>query len=306
MAKIAYIEKNFRADRSALIVACNQIISEYQAQGFVLTLRQLYYQLVSREYIENNVQSYKKVGSTVNDARLAGLIDWEAIEDRGRNLEHNSHWTSPDNIIGAAARGYAIDHWQGQLYRPEVWIEKDALTGVIADICGELDVAYFACRGYNSQSEQWRAAKRFEEYDRRGQIPVLLHLGDHDSSGIDMTRDNRERLEMFMGGVSVVRLALSIEQVAQYNLPPNPAKESDTRFAAYAAVYGDESWELDALQPTVIVELIRAAVTALRDDAIYLEVLEVESAHKLELLTLRDNWAAVSSILQDMRTGGMP
>jgi len=297
MAKIAYIEKNFRRERSEIIDICNQVIEEYQEQGFTLTLRQLYYQMVSRDYIDNNVQSYKRLGDTVNDARLAGLIDWEAIEDRGRNLESNTHWDNPADILDATVRGFTVDRWQGQKYRPEVWIEKDALTGVIADICEELDVAYFACRGYNSQSEQWRAAMRFKKYIDNGQTPVILHLGDHDSSGLDMTRDNRERLAMFMGGVDVRRLALNMDQINKYNPPPNPAKETDTRFAGYAELFGDESWELDALQPSVIVELVRSAVVDLRDERVYRQVVKEEAEQRKELIALRDNWSEIVEIL---------
>lgn len=304
MAKIAYIEKKFRSERTQLIDTCNDVITVFQAQGFTLTLRQLYYQLVSRDVIENSQKSYKRLGDLVNDARLAGLIDWEAIEDRGRNLRSNTTWNDPAEIIKAAASGYMLDRWMGQDYRPEVWIEKDALIGVIADVCEELDVPYFACRGYNSQSEQWRAGRRFQSYIDRGQTPIVLHLGDHDSSGLDMTRDNRERLAMFMGGVEVRRLALNMNQVEMYNPPPNPAKEDDTRFAGYAEEFGDQSWELDALEPSVIIDLIKSAVVDLRNDGVYNHVLDMEAQQRAELETLRKNWQSVSKYLQSIGNRG--
>ena len=267
MPKIVYIEKRFRASTYQIIDQANAILAEYEAQGFDLTLRQLYYQFVARGLIPNRDSEYDKLGSIVNDARLAGLIDWDQIVDRTRNVRTLAHWSNPSDILEAVALQYRIDLWANQNYRPEVWIEKDALVGIIAGVCEEFDVPYFAARGYNSQSEQWSAGhKRFRPYLKEGQTPIVFHLGDHDPSGIDMTRDNLDRLALFSGGVEVRRLALNIDQVRQYNPPPNPAKSTDSRFLAYVELYGNESWELDALEPGVIVRLIRDAIMGIRDD----------------------------------------
>ena len=297
MPKIAYIDKNFRTDSLKTIDICNAIIAQYQAQGFILTLRQLYYQLVSRDLIENSQRSYKRLGSIVNDARMAGLIDWHAIEDRGRNLRANSHWQSPAEIIDSAHRSFRLDLWEGQPYRPEIWVEKEALVGVLVGVCGRLDVPYFACKGYNSQSEQWRAGRRLHTYIRAGQTPLIFHLGDHDPSGIDMTRDNRERLALFMGGVEVRRLALNMDQVEQFNPPPNPAKEVDSRFASYVDLYGYESWELDALEPQVITDLIERAILTVRDDAIFAEQEARQEEHRHQLRQLVERWDDVVELL---------
>jgi hypothetical protein len=160
MPKIAYTSVEFKPSTLALVKQCNAIIAEYQAQGFTLTLRQLYYQLVSRDVIPNKQQEYKRLGSIVNDARLAGMIDWNSIEDRTRNLRSIAHWTDPAEIISAVANQFRHDKWATQPYRPEVWIEKDALVGVIEGVCQELDVPFFSCRGYTSQSEMWTAGQR--------------------------------------------------------------------------------------------------------------------------------------------------
>ena len=117
----------------------------------------MYYQLVARDYVPNNLRSYKRVQSTIADAREAGLIDWDAIEDRTRTLRGNSRWDSPQQILQSAYNSYKIDMRENQDHRPEVWIEKDALTGVISGVCNELDVPYFSCRGYASASEVWKA-----------------------------------------------------------------------------------------------------------------------------------------------------
>jgi len=260
MPMICYVPKSFRPDTKTRIDQANEIIAEYQAQGFKLTLRQLYYQFVSRDLISNTVQSYKSLGDVVNDGRLAGLIDWDAIEDRTRNLRSSPHWSSPRSIVRACADQFAVDLWDKQENYVEVWIEKDALVGVIEGVCTELDVPYFACRGYTSQSEMWGAGQRLLEREKAGKKTTIIHLGDHDPSGIDMTRDIQDRLELFGSTAVIHRIALVFAQIEQYNPPPNPAKTTDARYQSYADRFGEESWELDALEPRVIVDLIREAI----------------------------------------------
>lgn len=279
--KIAYIEKSFRDSSLELIELANEVIEDYQGRGYTLTLRQLYYQLVARDLIPNSQKSYSRLGSIINDARLAGLIDWQAIEDRTRNLAHLTDWDSPQEIVRAARNSYRIDHWAGQQYRPEVWVEKEALAGVVQRACRPLDVDYMSCRGYMSQSEMHEAALRFQRYyDDWGQEPLIIHLGDHDPSGVDMTRDIFDRLELFMGGLEVNRIALNFDQIERYNPPPNPAKITDSRSDSYIAEYGRSSWELDALDPDVLVSLITSTILSYRDDDVYDEVIEREKQER--------------------------
>lgn len=273
-----YVPKKFSPDALGRIGQACQIIAQYEAQGLVLTLRQLYYQFVARGILPNSDRSYDNLGKLVSDGRLAGLISWTAIEDRTRFLRGLGSFSSPSEAVASVRQSYRRDLWEGQPWRPEVWIEKDALVGVIEGICHELRVDFFACRGYNSQSEQWRAGRRFASRVQRGQRPIVFHLGDHDPSGIDMTRDNRDRLSMFAGvPVQVVRLALNMGQVDQYQPPPNPVKLTDSRSADYRATYGEESWELDALEPTVLRDLIRDAVMAVRDEGLWDQALRREA-----------------------------
>jgi hypothetical protein len=263
---IAYREQRFNGKVTVIIAQARKIIAEYQAQGFTLTLRQLYYQFVSRDLIENTLKSYKRFGDAINNARMAGMISWDAIEDRTRNLVEWDTYDSPRNGVERARDRYHRDHWEDQRWRPEVWIEKDALVGVIAGICNKYDVPYFACRGYTSQSEQWRAGQRLAAYDADGQRPIIFHLGDHDPSGIDMTRDNEDRLSLFAEmDIPVERLALNMDQVRRYHPPPNPAKSTDSRSGDYVSKFGKSCWELDALNPTIIAELIENAITPLID-----------------------------------------
>lgn len=297
MPKICYIERKFSDASLRMIEQANAIIENYAAQGFDLTLRQLYYQFVSRDLIPNRDSEYKRLGSIINDARLAGLIDWEAIVDRTRNVRINSHWSQPGSIIDSAAYSFALDKWEDQEYRPEVWIEKDALVGVIADVCERLDVPYFSCRGYTSQSEMWVAAQRLEEHASNNQTPIIFHLGDHDPSGRDMSRDIYERLDLFMGGVQFQRLALNYDQIQQYNPPPNPTKLTDARATTYIAEFGMSCWELDALEPTVIAQLIQDAVWSIRDDAKWEAAVEREQRGKTLLATAARRWSDVAAFL---------
>lgn len=259
MPKICYVEKNFRSDSLNLIDKINSVIEEYEEQGYSLTLRQCYYQLVARGIIPNNERSYKNTGNLINDARLAGLIDWYSIEDRTRNLKSLSHWDSPQSIVESASRQYRKDIWENQDYYVEVWVEKEALANIVGQVSDELDVPYFCCRGYVSQSEMWSASQRIRQKQRWNKDCVIIHLGDHDPSGIDMSRDIMDRLILF--GVDPEkfifrRIALNMNQIEEFNPPPNPAKLTDSRCDNYIRSYGNESWELDALEPRVIQDLI--------------------------------------------------
>jgi hypothetical protein len=270
---IAYEQKQFSRASEAKIAQANTIIAEYEAAGFQLTLRQLYYQFVARDLIPNTQQSYKSLGGLVADARMAGRISWLAIEDRTRFLRSLSSWLDPESVIDSAASSYHEDWWATQPVYPEVWIEKDALAGVFEGICNELDVPLFSCRGYASASEVWLAGQRLQRKVRRGKQVVIFHFGDHDPSGLDMTRDITDRLYTFIGyhagayvsRFRVERIALTMDQINQYGPPPNPAKTTDSRFEDYQREYGDDSWELDALEPQVLADLVRSSVEGVMD-----------------------------------------
>ena len=170
MTRIAYIDKRFSRKSQTVIDHARQIIEEYEDQGFTLTLRQLYYQFVTRGLLVNKFAEYKRLGTIINDARLAGQISWESLEDRTRHVRQNSHWENPHDILKGARDSYAIDKWAGQPHRPEIWIEKDALLGVIEAVCQRLDVPFFSCRGYTSQSEQWRPVSKVAKLSRVAEL----------------------------------------------------------------------------------------------------------------------------------------
>jgi hypothetical protein len=284
------------------IQLANEILEEYGAQGYKLTLRQLYYKFVARNLVPNNQREYKKLGELVNDARLAGLIDWDAIVDHTRTLRGVNTWDSPADIIRSTGYSYARDLWASQKYHIEVWIEKDAAVSIVAPACNKYRVDYFSCRGYTGQSAMYGAGKRLLNYVEAGKEPVVLHFGDHDPSGIDMTRDITDRLTEFARQkVTIVRCALTFPQVQQYKCPPNPAKESDSRCEAYVAEYGQESWELDALEPNVITSLITAEVEARRDMKQWRIDFAQEESEIRDLEKCYRNWSKVQKFLGKIR-----
>lgn len=296
MSYICYRNLTFKKASRAIIATADKIAQEYAAKGYDLTLRQLYYQFVARGLIENTERSYKRLGSMVNNGRLAGLIDWQFITDRTRELRGVTHWGSPAKIIEATARSYALDKWKGQPKRPEVWIEKDALVGVISGICEQWDVDYFSCRGYTSQSEMWRAAMRMIGRERNeNQTTVIIHLGDLDPSGVDMSRDIEERLwGVFGAQIEFVRIALSMEQVEHYKPPPNPTKLTDSRAGSYLRKYGDSSWELDALPPDDLSAIVDKEIQKHVDERMWMEVEEQQEAERELLKTVSQDWPRIS------------
>jgi hypothetical protein len=303
MPVIEYVPHKFSQAALAVIARANGIVDEYSQAGYSLTLRQLYYQFVARGWLPNRQTEYDRLGGIINDARLAGMLDWHAIEDRTRWLRVlDSDSGTLQEHLAASAGAYAKTRWRDQPYAPEVWIEKDALVGIAESACTPLYVPYFACRGYASQSEVWAAGQRMIGYRRQGRTPVVFHLGDHDPSGIDMTRDLQDRLQLFCShhgyqAPDVVRLALNMEQVEEHEPPPNPAKLSDSRAQGYIATYGEESWELDALPPDVLAQLITDAIEPLVDQALWRGAEEAEAEAQAQLRQVAQQWDRVQQLL---------
>ena len=302
MAYIEYKDINFKYRTKAIIDMARAICQQYARQGYDLTLRQLYYQFIARDAFPNTEKSYKMLGSIINDARIGGELDWDWLTDRGRDIDARSHWSSATQFVRSVAPQLHIDFWEDQNVHLEVWVEKQALAGVVERVCRGFDVTSLACKGYLSQSEMHVAAMRLLSKIKDGKRIQILHLGDHDPSGKDMSRDNESRLRAFIGHhlaedyavyrdqdkqenpttswiydwgqftslveedhdvdfdgaelLDVDRIALNMDQVRQYNPPPNYAKITDSRAAGYIAEFGQNSWELDALPPDVLSTLI--------------------------------------------------
>lgn len=300
----AFIEKSFSAVAESIIRTAGRIIADYQSQGFDMTLRQLYYQFIAGDLFpdgwevvlpggqrtKNHERNYKKLGTILADARMAGRIDWSAITDRTRELVEWRHETSVADAIRRIRRSYSLDMWTDQDIVVEVWVEKEALAGVFHQVCAKWDVPYFACRGYTSVSAAYEAYRRISGRVDQGRRTLVLHFGDHDPSGIDMTRDIRDRLSLMLGSdrlgsdfdncFEVRRMALNMDQVRAFDPPPSPAKITDSRAADYIAAFGDDSWELDALDPRKLTELADTAIQSVIDWGRWDATLERAKQHR--------------------------
>jgi hypothetical protein len=295
--KITYRTIRLSEANRAIIAAANVFIEAYQKQGYDLTLRQLYYRFVAADAFpeswtdattgsKNSERSYKRLGEVISDGRMAGLIDWEALVDRTRSMEKLSHWDKPADILQSAADSYRLDSRSTQCNYVEVWVEKDALAGVVERVANQLDVPWQSCRGYCSMSAMWRSSIRLRRQEMANRRTRVIYLGDHDPSGLDMSRDIQERLNEFGSICSVERVALSMAQIRALHPPPSPAKITDSRAAAYIKRYGTDSWELDALPPEAVASVIQRAVDKYTDAAARDAILETIAQQRGQLLDM--------------------
>jgi len=241
MPYLRYQHRSFQAVAETILARADDIMREYANQGYDLTLRQLYYQFVARGICPNKQSEYKRLGDVVSNGRLAGRLDWSLLVDRTRAPHSNSHWSDPSEIIASAAVSFQLDKWKGQSNYVEVWVEKEALAGVVSTATSPLDVTRFSCRGYVSQSAMWEASNRFRKHEEQGRNGIILHLGDHDPSGIDMSRDIQDRMRLFKSRVEVRRIALNMDQIEVLKPVPNPTKMTDARAESYVEQFGHES-----------------------------------------------------------------
>lgn len=259
MAKVTFRD-NLRLRKANIerLAKINSIIEEYAAQGYKLTLRQLYYQLVSRDIIPNVKQEYAKLSTLLVKGRMAGVVDWDAIEDRLRVPFLPYYAESVADAISDLAVQYRLDRQEGQQVYIEVWVEKDALSGVLRKITSQYHIRLMVNRGYSSCTAMFEAYKRFSRHD----YSTILYLGDHDPSGLDMIRDIGDRLEGFgaykgLRTLEVVHIAITTPQIQEHDPPPNPAKITDPRAKWYIQQHGNISWEVDALNPQVLNQLLK-------------------------------------------------
>jgi hypothetical protein len=305
--KETFIEKDFGSAAVEMIRTINGILDSYRAQGYDLSLRQLYYQLVSRNLVPNTEKSYKNVGCLVSDARLAGLVDWDMIKDRGREMLSNPHWNDPAHFMEVVAPQFRFDLWEDQKNYVEVMVEKQALEGVLQPVCSRLDVPFTANKGYSSSSAMYEASKRFLTRAEQGKKLYVIYLGDHDPSGIDMSRDVEDRLDLFIKTslnlcaeigpnevpiINVKRVALNMNQVRELDPPENPAKITDSRADAYIARFGTSSWELDAIEPRQLADIVTRAITGLMDVRLFNRNLKKMEAGRNKLLSLAKQFKA--------------
>lgn len=303
--KQCYVEKRLNAANRKLVDVMEKIADAYSAAGYTMTTRQLYYQLVARDFIANTLQEYKRIASIINDAKLAGLLDWDAFEDRTRAFERRGHWETPESMVQGCAEQFYVDMWATQERRVFVIVEKEALVGVLGRVCERFDVPLLAARGYPSATVLREfAVADMRRAERAGQHCLILHLGDHDPSGIDMTRDLQERLSLFThSDVALRRIALNMEQVEAEQPPENPAKVTDSRFTDYQSKFGDSSWELDALPPEFLDDLLSTNILRHIDTDLWRESESDIRSGRTALVEAVDYIAAGNPEYRGKRTG---
>jgi hypothetical protein len=236
----------------------NRCISITEIHSLV-TVRQVYYVLVSSQDIYNNDNEYKRVVRILRNARLAGLINFESIVDDTREAEKTSSWNNTEEFLLAALRQYRSNWWRDQDYYVEVWLEKRALRRIFLPITNSYDVYLCTGGGYQSWSEIYKASERLNS--NRDKKQVLLYFGDLDPSGKDMPRDIKDRLSLLGNNPVMREVALTKQDIVKYELPRNPAKKWDARNKWYKEKYCiDYAVELDALPPEVLKGKIRSAI----------------------------------------------
>ncbi|MDP9471132.1 MAG: hypothetical protein M3Q71_10775 [Chloroflexota bacterium] len=253
-----------------------------------MSVRQLFYQLVSRRAIEKTESAYKRVVDVSGQMRLDGSLDYRKITDGHRTRRavwsHNGVRAALENVHDLYRRNY----WLDQPWHVEVWCEKDALTGVIQPVCNRYGVTYVATRGFPSITLRYESALEMRQI---GKPTMIFYFGDHDASGQQISDNLEAELRHHGAEVIVERMALHPVQIRQWSLPTRPGKTSDSRHAAFTARYGNASVELDALPPNILTGLVERAIWTVIDEEAWqrahkVEELERETLESLALLDL--------------------
>jgi hypothetical protein len=247
-----------------LVSMVNAVLREYDV---ALTLRQLFYQLVSRHVFANTESNYKRLSRVLVKAREREDVDASRIEDRSRQVIGQGDWgyESPESFLSKVERGlreawkrFSLPLWEDQPYQVLVALEKDALSRLVSAVAGNFRVKTFPTRGYGSYTYVSEIAQECDG----NKHTILLYLGDYDPSGLDIQRDLGSRLERYGAeDFEIERVALTLEQIQRYQLPPIPAKTSDPRLARFMAdTGGSDVVELDALPPNILQDVVRNAI----------------------------------------------
>ena len=275
----------------------NDILKELK-EHWPLTLRQVYYQLVARGFVQNNLRAYQKLSRILTKARLLKLVSWDTIEDRSRQTLYSAGWDDATDFVEDEVKdflkGYRRSLLQSQSYALELWIEKDALSRVCHRIAFDYCVPVIVAKGFSSVTYVHEGRKRIEQNYMQGKLTRILYLGDFDPSGWSMLPAILDTLqnEMKLGDqVQGIRVALTKGQVAQFRLPTSPdaIKKRDTRAKKFVQEFGDVAVELDALPPLTLEQLIREAIENNLDMSKFEaeSVREEEERNRLETLRRR-------------------
>ena len=241
-----------------------------------LTLRQLFYQAVSRQKIDNSLAEYKRLSRLLSKARIQGLVPWEAIEDRTRSTLASGGWVDKADFLAGQTKtfllGYRRDLMASQSCTVEVWVEKDALSRLVHGAAFDYCVPVFVAKGFASVTYKREAAERITASARAGKRTRILYFGDMDPSGWEMLpamcRTLVDEMDVPEWMFEPIRCALNPDQIRDLALPTSieAIKRTDTRARKYIDRFGLLAVELDALSPAQLQTIVRQSIEATLSD----------------------------------------
>lgn len=256
------------ASYDEIITASLKVFLQYDTS---ITLRQLYYRLVSQLLIPNNINSYKRLSRILVKAREQGDVPINCLEDRSRRIlgrgdtgydSAEEYLRSRISSLSDSWKGFTMPMWDNQPKGILISLEKDALSRLVSRIANTYSVRTFPTRGYPSFSYVQRMAQ-YIMTRMTDKETIVLYYGDFDPSGMDIERDLTDRLGKYGAkNFTVQRIALTAEQIKQYNLPPMPVKRSDARAENFMEEHGDSAIELDALDPNTFQNIVRESIVS--------------------------------------------
>lgn len=258
-----------------------------------MTVRQLFYRLVSSGLIENDRNNYQRVSRVMTKARDDGRCDFDFIVDRSRPEYTPNVWEHAQDYAEAIKRSYRKDYWATQPNCVELWTEKDAIIGSIQNVTDELGITVRVGRGFLSTTKSHQIAQRFRQINK----PItVFYLGDHDPSGRDIESDLRTRVLRYGSGpFKMERLAIFASDIKAFDLPPLRVKESDSRAARFLERYSNNCVELDALPPDELRRRIRDAVTDLLNLELWNRAVAVEEVERQSILDTVARWPGAAA-----------
>jgi hypothetical protein len=266
------------------------------------TVRQVFYQLVSRGIIPKLESQYKNVVCRLLGLmRREGQLPYDWIADATRWMRKPTSDSSAESMLRRTANTYRQALWEHQDAYVEVWLEKDALAGVLFDVTAEWDVPLMVTRGYPSLSYLYSAA---DALSQQSKPCYLYYLGDHDPSGLDIPRRVEKDLRAFAPGVELhfERVAVTLDQVAEWDLQTRPTKKTDSR----AKTFDGESIEVDAIPPAALRKLVSDCITQHIDEDVLMRTRRIEQAERDTLQTIIWNMEAGDQADDENQEGIQP
>ncbi|HVS37796.1 MAG TPA: hypothetical protein VMS17_19720 [Gemmataceae bacterium] len=244
-----------------------------------MTVRQAFYQLVAAGVVEKTENAYKAVGRVLVQMRCEGALPFEWIADNTRWMHKPATYASVEEAMRQAARTYRRALWQGQDARVEVWCEKDALAGVLAEETARLDVPLMVTRGFSSLSFLYEASAAIAAQNRPA---FLYYFGDHDPSGVHIDRNIERRLRELAPEAEIrfERVAVRPEQIDEMQLPTRPTKRRDSRACGFVG----GSVEVDAIPPAELRAMVRACIEQHITDRSAFEAIRAAEKRERDLL----------------------